>query len=71
VADNMTTVKSGGNENVVHDIFGTINTGLSGYFAAKAAKDTSKTLSKAPVGNVALIIGGVVLIFGMVFVLRK
>jgi hypothetical protein len=72
---------AGTNSNVANtpgsaDAFGAVlNFGgqaLNGYFQLEAAKAGAKTIQKAPVGSIAVVVGGAVLVvLVLVFALKK
>lgn len=52
-------------------VFDLGDTALKGYFATQAASITAKAATKAPVGSIIAIVGGIVAIALIFFVLRK
>jgi hypothetical protein len=52
-------------------IFDLGDTALKGYFATQTASITAKAATKAPVGSIIAIVGGIVAVALIVFVLRK
>jgi hypothetical protein len=64
-----TTVGTG--EKVAQGLFDTAGTAIKGFFTYKTAKETSKAIAGAPIGNAAIIGGVIVLVVAMIFVLRR
>lgn len=71
MADTIANQQNGGNNFDVNaltaNIFGTANTAITGYFASQAAKSALK----APAGNTAIVVGGVVVIAVLIFMVVK
>jgi hypothetical protein len=51
--------------------FGTANTAITSIFAYKTAKETTRSLAGAPMGNTAIIVGGLVAVGVLVVIVIK